>query len=118
MKNKKFARSRKAVLMFLILIFLISVASFHFRRIQRIRNYNEIKQIVVHTSYYDAVINEVKENSRISNIEDMLFFGVTNIISFFLFIALDNIGLFEKTSETYHKNIDRIKRKFRRNKAV
>lgn len=118
MNNKEFARSRKAVFMFMILIFLISVASFHFRYMQRVRNFNDIKRIVVHTGYYEAVINKVKENSRISKIEDMVFFAVTNFVSFFLFIALDNIGFFEKSSVTYYKNLEWIKSKIKRGKAV
>lgn len=118
MSNKEFAISRKAVFMFMILIFLISVASFHFRHMQRVRNFNDIKQIVVHTGYYEAVINKVKENSRISKIEDMVFFAVTNFVSFFLFIVLDNIGLFEKSSVTYYKNLEWIKSKIKRGKAV
>lgn len=112
MDNKLYSRSRKAVFLFMILIFLISVASFKVRSMQRDRNFNDIHFVSSDGINYSRIQNIIEIDSRKSRNEDILFFALTNIITFILFISLDNFGLFEKTSETYHKNKKWIKGRF------
>jgi len=112
--KKMYHRSRKGIILFLMIIFISSVETLHLRAKQRDYNFRVISEII-HEDYKaednHRLFKTIDYLTKKSLKEDMELLIKINFSSFLLFLLLDRIGIFEKTGDTYREKKLIIKEK-------
>ena len=106
---KIYHRSRKFLILMLLLVFLNSVMTLKLRSYQRKENLSMIKT-ELKNKYPEQVFHYIEEKSKK---EDMWLLIGTNIVVLIMIVGFDRFGIFEETDDTVRSNTEKLKKRIR-----